>query len=290
MRTWKLIGGGVLAAASLASYGARAQSISLGMVDGWKLDDDRGSCSAATIYEGNIFVDISYDFGTNTARVTVTNPAWESVENRRSYDVQLKFANGDEWTDAGAIGLRSEGKDRMTGLRMSLDGDQFLTAFARSRGFSMMMGERKLAILSLKDTGPVADRLRQCAAASFKRYPPDPFKGLGHSNTNQDGAAGGRIEPSRAKASIASYISDADYPDSALRNHESGRVSFRLHVGTDGRVTACEITQSSGSAALDAATCRIMKSRARFTPAHDSSGNPVEDDVASELNWKLPTS
>jgi TonB family protein len=97
------------------------------------------------------------------------------------------------------------------------------------------------------------------------------------------------IEPTRARANLASYISDADYPASAIRAHEQGRVSFRLIIGTDGRVSDCTITTSSGSAALDEATCRIMRSRARFTPAHDAQGNPIEDHMESGLNWILPT-
>ena len=40
-------------------------------------------------------------------------------------------------------------------------------------------------------------------------------------------------------------------------------------------MTDCSVTSSSGSSALDQATCRILRSRARFTPARDSSGNPT---------------
>jgi protein TonB len=92
----------------------------------------------------------------------------------------------------------------------------------------------------------------------------------------------------RAKAFVRSIVSMADYPPSALNHHESGQVFFRLHIGIDGLVTACDIVRSSGSATLDSQTCRIMKSRARFTPAHDGNGNPVEDTVESSLTWTLP--
>jgi protein TonB len=98
-----------------------------------------------------------------------------------------------------------------------------------------------------------------------------------------------KIEPARAKANLASYVSDADYPDSALRNEESGTTGFRLDVGPNGRVTNCTVTASSGSASLDSATCRIMRARARFTPAHDSSGAPVSDAVSARIKWVLPS-
>lgn len=92
----------------------------------------------------------------------------------------------------------------------------------------------------------------------------------------------------RARADLASYVSDADYPPAAIRAHEEGRTAFRLAVGPDGRVSACTITESSGSAALDETTCRILRLRARFTPARDARGNPVGDNVSGALNWSLP--
>jgi protein TonB len=97
-----------------------------------------------------------------------------------------------------------------------------------------------------------------------------------------------KFEPARARANLGSYVSNADYPDTAIRNEEQGTTRFRLQVGADGRVTDCAVTGSSGSSALDAATCRLMKSRARFTPARDSSGNPTSDSVASTIRWVLP--
>ena len=96
------------------------------------------------------------------------------------------------------------------------------------------------------------------------------------------------VEPARAKANLASYVSDEDYPASAARNEEQGATRFRLEVGANGRVTNCTVTGSSGSSALDSATCRIMRSRARFSPARDSAGNPTGDTVNSTIRWVLP--
>jgi protein TonB len=97
-----------------------------------------------------------------------------------------------------------------------------------------------------------------------------------------------RIEPAHAKANLGSYVSDADYPSDAIRREEQGATRFKLAVGPDGRVTGCTVTGSSGSAALDMATCRLMKGRARFAPARDSSGNAVADAVSSTIVWRLP--
>jgi protein TonB len=82
-------------------------------------------------------------------------------------------------------------------------------------------------------------------------------------------------------------VSNDDYPASALRNEEEGTTRFRLTVGTNGRVTDCSVTSSSGSPALDSATCRIMRSRARFTPARDNQGNATTDTYTSSITWRI---
>jgi protein TonB len=97
-----------------------------------------------------------------------------------------------------------------------------------------------------------------------------------------------KVEPARARANLGSYVSDADYPAEAIRREEQGVTRFRLTVSPDGRVSDCAVTGSSGSSALDAATCRLMKSRARFAPARDSDGKPTTDTVANAIKWVLP--
>jgi TonB family protein len=93
---------------------------------------------------------------------------------------------------------------------------------------------------------------------------------------------------SRSRANLASYLSDDDYPVEAIRAREEGTVSFRLEVGADGSVTGCSITESSGSATLDATTCALLSSRARFRPARDAAGLPVPDSVSARTRWVLP--
>jgi len=97
-----------------------------------------------------------------------------------------------------------------------------------------------------------------------------------------------KVEPAKAKANLQGLLSTDDYPPSAQRNEESGTVRVQLTVGPNGRVTACSVTSSSGSSALDSATCRLLSSRARFTPARDSDGNPTSDTVnAPPIKWVL---
>ena len=96
------------------------------------------------------------------------------------------------------------------------------------------------------------------------------------------------VRQPQARTPLRQLIKAEDYPASALAQREEGRVAFLLDVGPDGRVYGCMIGHSSGSAALDSATCRIMKSRARFTPARDNTGAATGDSVSSRIRWVLP--
>lgn len=93
----------------------------------------------------------------------------------------------------------------------------------------------------------------------------------------------------RAQANLASLVNSSDYPAEAVRAGEQGTTGFLLAVGPNGSVTDCNIMRSSGSAILDAATCRLMTSRARFTPALDANGKPTSDTVSARIAWRLPS-
>lgn len=84
-------------------------------------------------------------------------------------------------------------------------------------------------------------------------------------------------------------VTGEDYPARALRGDEQGVVAYRVEIGADGRVSNCSIRRSSGSDALDARTCEVVRRRARFTPARDSQGNAVPDAREGEMTWRLPS-
>lgn len=273
------------AALACAPCPAFAASTLVGEVNGWSVYDERGSCAASTLYEGDVFVRVEYDFGRDSAFFTVTNPAWESVKKGERYKVLLRFNNGEEWPDTSALGVRADGPEvRLTGLQMHLDGDDFLPDFAGAGALSITLGDTRLAILSLKGTRLVAQRLSSCAIASFKRYPPDPFKSLPGSDSGETRASAGP----QPITSLPLLFSDEDYPAAALRAGEQGRTGFRLAIAANGRVSGCTVTASSGSAALDSATCRLIASRARFRPALDPVGRPAEGNFDGGIVWSLP--
>jgi protein TonB len=86
---------------------------------------------------------------------------------------------------------------------------------------------------------------------------------------------------------IAGAINENDYPREAIRAHQSGKVQMRFTVGTNGRVSDCTITKSSGSPSLDATTCRLILQRFRYEPSRDAQGRPYADTVDGEHEWHV---
>jgi protein TonB len=83
-------------------------------------------------------------------------------------------------------------------------------------------------------------------------------------------------------------FSTDDYPVEAIRREEQGTVAFRLSISRRGNVSDCVVTSSSGSDALDQATCDIIEDRARYEPARDAQGKRIPAEDSSRIRWVLP--
>ena len=71
------------------------------------------------------------------------------------------------------------------------------------------------------------------------------------------------------------WITSDDYPALALQNELQGKVRIELAIDSNGKVSRCTVTQSSGAPLLDETTCELGRTRARFRPARDDLGRPV---------------
>jgi TonB family protein len=101
----------------------------------------------------------------------------------------------------------------------------------------------------------------------------------------------GKFNPSPNPTPIgekSNWISANDYPMAAYRDRKTGRVRAILSVGPNGAVTDCTIAESSGSNVLDSETCAVLHRRARFTPAADQGGEPIQSSYEMSVNWSLP--
>jgi protein TonB len=84
---------------------------------------------------------------------------------------------------------------------------------------------------------------------------------------------------------IAGAIMSSDYPADLRERRIGGRVGILFTVGTNGRVTNCTVTRSSGVPELDSLTCRLIQQRFRYRPSTDRYGRPIADEVDGEHDW-----
>lgn len=96
--------------------------------------------------------------------------------------------------------------------------------------------------------------------------------------------AGMEVEP---RGNPAAWFTRDSYPPSAVRAGEQGRTVARLDIGPDGKVEKCGIQHSSGSDALDQATCRIALRRGSFEPARDTDGETMSSVYILPVRWQL---
>lgn len=108
--------------------------------------------------------------------------------------------------------------------------------------------------------------------------PKQPIPGLG---TAKPIAAAPRNDPGR-------WVTDSDYRSRWINEEMSGTARFTLDVDGNGRVSNCQITQSTGYAELDRATCTLIAKRAKFKPARDGNGNAATGSYSSSIRWQLP--
>ncbi|MDV3458317.1 energy transducer TonB [Sphingomonas sp. HF-S4] len=108
--------------------------------------------------------------------------------------------------------------------------------------------------------------------------------GRGSGGEGDGSGDGGAETPPRW---VRGGLKDSDYPDGAAEAGIGGTVGVRYLVWTDGRVRDCEITRSSGSAELDATTCRLIEARFRFRPSRDARGRPVPATIVENHSWMI---
>ncbi|WP_354296630.1 energy transducer TonB [Sphingomonas sp. 1185] len=87
----------------------------------------------------------------------------------------------------------------------------------------------------------------------------------------------------RQDGSIGAFF----YPPEAVARREEGKTIVTIHVTAKGKVDACSVATSSGSASLDKASCDFVR-QVRFDPARDETGKAVDGSTQFPMNWHLP--
>jgi periplasmic protein TonB len=127
--------------------------------------------------------------------------------------------------------------------------------------------------------------LHPAAPASGGGSGTGPAIGSGAGGGTGGGSYGADDEGGTDLVQIAGEIRPSDYPRDLRERGIGGRVEMIFTVGTNGRVTSCRVTRSSGVAELDALTCRLIQQRFRYRPSTDRFGRAVPDEVEGEHDW-----
>ncbi len=78
------------------------------------------------------------------------------------------------------------------------------------------------------------------------------------------------------------------YPRSSLARGEEGYVQFEIALNKDGKLTSCRIVESSGFAALDAATCDVLVETAQFKAGSAENNGRSPSVHTGYISWRLP--
>jgi len=81
-----------------------------------------------------------------------------------------------------------------------------------------------------------------------------------------------------------------DYPEDLLTKGVQGSVGILMSVDEAGRLTECRAVETSGTPALDEATCNVVRKRARFRPAQRKDGKPMAALTYWRVNWQIADS
>lgn len=130
-----------------------------------------------------------------------------------------------------------------------------------------------------------------------------PLKPLKLGNPGEGGGSGEAMAVEQPRVPVAprfdpvaarplgnpqSWVTTEDYPPAAAREGVTGLTGVRVSINSDGRVTGCTVTASSGSQLLDDTACRLITKRARFAPARGEDGQPGEGSFTTRFRWQLP--
>ena len=94
-------------------------------------------------------------------------------------------------------------------------------------------------------------------------------------------------EEAEGKYDFTRCFNAGDYPVDAWLAHEQGVANVRVTLDANGRPSGCEIAVSSGSAALDQASCDLLRQRVGYAiSVHGSSVTGAV--IAGDVRWVLP--
>ena len=87
------------------------------------------------------------------------------------------------------------------------------------------------------------------------------------------------------KAEVSAIFSTEDYPYEADSEGKGGTVGVLFWIEATGRVSTCEVIESSAPPVLEKATCNVLTKRAKYSPARDAAGRPLRAPSFTRVRW-----
>jgi TonB family protein len=241
----------------------------------WVADRNDGQCAVLrrTTDERARTIAVQFGPGSGLVRILVFDAGWNRAAVRNRRRVELSFGGGAVSSPRWVSGIESAGE---YGFAFDMLDAAVLDQLAASE--SLTLGERgKLLLeLALPSARTAVQTLRDCEDAALRIW-------------GVDVEARARLKrqalPVEPLFRLFSYL---DYPAAALSKHVSGRVTVRLVIGKNGRITTCTVVESAGDPVLDRRTCTLLSERARFEPALGPDGRPAEGTSIARVTWAAP--
>lgn len=262
-------------------------------VAGW----DVYEVGATQCVVGRVFADAGTTFGIimsvdGEVRVFATGAGWP-VRAGEAVDAEVAF-DRKAAIRGTSVGIEQQ---RNRGFVAAADAN-LLDGFAAAKALTVRAGTAARRDMPLTGSAAGLAQGRRCVAALREQRGTvaSPAAVQRVANTNPAPRPVFNAPPvklalaSRAvpRASLASWFGDVDYPSAALRQRQEGTTNVRLAIDRSGAVAGCDVVGTSGSAALDEETCKILKRRARYRPALDAGRRPVDSVEQQTVRWKLP--
>lgn len=193
-------------------------------------------------------------------------------------DHSLKATLRDETTGREFVGEAQIGiiKDRPERQLTVFGVDQsFMTSLGNDSVLSFRLNGRPVAAVRPKDLPTALRAHHRCEEDLWRQWGIDPaviasLKSLPVPSNNP-----------------STWVTNSDYPLSALASNSEGPSTVRYRVTLDGRVKDCTVAQSSGDPSLDATTCDLLTKRAIYRPAIDADGKFTETWLANTIWWSI---
>lgn len=94
-------------------------------------------------------------------------------------------------------------------------------------------------------------------------------------------------QPSRPTQPLRQLFSRGTFPTLALQAGNMGTIGVSLMIDEAGKIRDCMVEESSGFATLDATSCFVIASRARFEPAVGTDGKPAKSAYFQRIHWQI---